>query len=699
MPRSRRPFPPRRRGSAVALAFVCALAAARGAAASRVLAVGDVHADVDAFRAVLRAAEVVDDTGRWRAGDATLVQLGDLLDRGPAPRATLDFARELEAQAAAAGGRYVQLLGNHEVMNLTGDLRYMAAEPLASFASARSETLRQDAWSAYRDWHRRRATRLGERAPSLGGAARREWLAAHPPGWLEHRELFAADGVYGRWLRERPAAAIVDRTLFVHGGIAPGAAGTPLDAIVARVRDEILRLDELRRELARVDVALPFFDLPETIRACRDEIAALARRGGPAAAAPEAATRRALCEELEQWSTWSIHSADGPLWFRGYDRWSDEELAAHLPALRAAYDVDRVVVGHTPQAGGAVRARGDGGVFLIDTGMLASYVEGGRGSALEIADGAVVTAIYAGAPRQVLWRAAEASVDAPAAATSKPPPATPEASAPPATPDATRSADGRPFVAPGGALLPFAGDDELLAFLAEAPIVDDEPIGEGITRPRRLTLERDGLRVRATFRTVEQEKRVAQLGARRESNFRDYHGFEPAAYRIGRLLGLTAIPPSTARRVGRESGSVQLWIEKATTEGRRLAAGTKPPSSVRWLRQLQTMMLWDDLVGNTDRNQGNILFDGDWRLWLIDHTRAFRTSTDLLQIDKINWIEQRFYERLRTVSDDAIREAARDFLRPAEIRALLERRQKLVRRLEALVGERGESAVLFSWDD
>ena len=116
-----------RAGSVIALA---SLFAAVAAAAPRVVAVGDVHGDLTAFRAILKDAGLVDDRGAWTGGDAVLVQTGDLIDRGPSTRGVLDFVMALEKDAAKSGGSVVVLLGNHEVMNMTGDLRYVAAREL-----------------------------------------------------------------------------------------------------------------------------------------------------------------------------------------------------------------------------------------------------------------------------------------------------------------------------------------------------------------------------------------------------------------------------------------------------------------------------------------------------------------------------------------------------------------------------------------
>jgi hypothetical protein len=166
-------------------------------------------------------------------------------------------------------------------------------------------------------------------------------------------------------------------------------------------------------------------------------------------------------------------------------------------------------------------------------------------------------------------------------------------------------------------------------------VVEVKEIGQGITHPRRFTLERDGVRARAIFRDVLEEKRVANVGGgRRELNFRDYYGFEPAAYRIALLLGLDRVPPATLRRHDGKNGSIQVWLEKCLKTSAE--TGVTPPETLRWKRQLQIMLIWD-ARGNTDRNQGNILFGPDWSLWFIDHTCTFRQSTDIPNADKIIW--------------------------------------------------------------
>ncbi|HEY3204887.1 MAG TPA: metallophosphoesterase [Thermoanaerobaculia bacterium] len=674
---------PLRRRRWLGACFALFLAAAIAAATPSIVAVGDVHGDLAALKTILVEAGVLDASGAWVGGETVLVQVGDLIDRGPSMRGTLDFVMALEQAAPKHGGRVVSVLGNHEIMNITGDLRYVAPANYAEFADAGSEKRRAEAWLQVRDLRKQRARKLGQAEPPSGSQERQAWLEAHPAGFLEHQAAFGPDGTYGRWLRARPACFVAQGTAFLHGGLAPAFARVSLEEIDRRVHQDLATFDSYKRLFVAQELILVFFDLPETIRAVREELKALV----DAEAASRAATtetgktyttraadaeRRKTYERFLDWYGWTINSPDGPFWFRGYSQWSDAEGDAEMPRLLAAAGVQRFVVGHTVQENGRIRVRFGGAVFLIDTGMLSSYFIGGRGSALEIAGG-TVSAIYPSEPRQAIWRSPPRMV-------------------------ATATPRARVFLGPDGSPLPFADDAELLEFLREARVVEAQAIGEGITRPRRLTLERNGVRARAIFRNVHTEYSLARLpDGKLELPFRDFFGFEPAAYRLGLLLGVDNIPPATLRRLKGDPGSVQVWIERAMTEQRRREAKSEPPEKLDWQRHLQARMVWDALIGNSDRNQGNTLYAPGWQMWLIDHTRSFRSGVDLPGAENIVWCERGFWQKLRTVGDAEIITSVGESLKSAEISGLLERRRKLVDLIDTLIKERGERAVLFDW--
>jgi len=397
------PFPVpllrRRRSLRIFLAAALAFGLSVGAtAAPRIVAVGDVHGDLAGFKKILVEAGVIDGTGAWVGGDTVLVQIGDLIDRGPSMRGTLDFVMALEQDAAKHGGRVVALLGNHEVLNLTGDLRYVTPANYAEFADAGSEKRREDAWVQVRDLRTRRARELGQADPPTGAEARKAWLDAHPPGYLEHQEAFGPAGTYGRWLRARPAVFVAQGVAFMHGGLSPALAGTSLEELDRKVRDDLATLDSDRALFVSEGLILPFFDIQETFQALRENL-------GTPSTSPKDVERRKIYEHFLDWGSWTMNSPDGPLWFRGYGRWSDAEGEAEMPKLLSSAGVEHFVVGHTVQEDGRIHVRFGGAAFLIDSGMLTSYVPGGRASALEWVGG-VASAIYAGEPRRVVWEPA-----------------------------------------------------------------------------------------------------------------------------------------------------------------------------------------------------------------------------------------------------------------------------------------------------
>ncbi|MGH9791960.1 MAG: metallophosphoesterase, partial [Candidatus Acidiferrales bacterium] len=242
------------------------------AAAGRVVAVGDIHGDLGNFTAILRQAGIIDAKNRWVAQNVTLVQTGDAIDRGARSRAVLDLLMALEKQATRKKSRLIALLGNHEVMNITGDLRYVTPEEFATFADSKSEKQRQAAWKQFADWSRVRTKALGKPDPALSDEPDAAWLEAHPLGFFEHREAFAPNGKYGKWLRQRDAVAQVGSTLFLHGGISPVLPVATVVEASQRIRDELKFFDNNVRYFSERRLALPFFTLAELAGAVGDEL-------------------------------------------------------------------------------------------------------------------------------------------------------------------------------------------------------------------------------------------------------------------------------------------------------------------------------------------------------------------------------------------------------------------------------------------
>jgi hypothetical protein len=188
----------------------------------RIVAVGDVHGAYDRFVEILQASGIIDQRLRWSGGRAHLVQLGDVVDRGSDSRKALDLLQRLQDEARRAGGAVHPLLGNHEIMRMLGDLRYVTPGEYQAFVTSSSERVRSDSVGAVAD-------------PSL----RDQRLAETPLGFLEMRQAFGRNGPYGEWLRKADVVVRINGILFVHGGISPAIAGMSCDVINTAVRREL----------------------------------------------------------------------------------------------------------------------------------------------------------------------------------------------------------------------------------------------------------------------------------------------------------------------------------------------------------------------------------------------------------------------------------------------------------------------------
>ncbi len=195
---------------------------------SRIVAVGDVHGDFAQFTTVLRQAGVIDGKNRWIGGPTNLVQTGDVLDRGPDSRKVMDLLMDLEVQAERAGGRVHALIGNHEAMNVLGDLRYVSPAEYQAFRGPNSAGLRDRAFTV-----------LADSARKNEAAYLREWQADHPLGWVEHRLAFEGNGRYGSWIRKHNAVVKINDFLFLHGGIGPQYLGRTVADLNSEVRQAL----------------------------------------------------------------------------------------------------------------------------------------------------------------------------------------------------------------------------------------------------------------------------------------------------------------------------------------------------------------------------------------------------------------------------------------------------------------------------
>ena len=296
---------------------------------ARIVAVGDLHGDFAAWRDIAGAAGVVGSRGQWTGGRTILVQVGDVVDRGPDSLKIIRDLMRLQKEAPKQGGRVVVLVGNHEAMNIIGDLRYVTEEEFAAFAGPRSADLRDRLYEAKK---KEIEARYRADDPSMSSAAIREaWIKATPLGWVEQRLAWAPDGEIGKWVIGNPAVALVNGNLFVHGGLSAEYSKVTLTQLNAQVASALKSVDRS----------------PDSV----------------------------------------IRSAFGPLWYRGLITRDPKVAELPVPAagapprpsveqelatVLAAYGAKRIIVGHTPNLKG-VQVLYGGRLVAIDSGNARYY--------------------------------------------------------------------------------------------------------------------------------------------------------------------------------------------------------------------------------------------------------------------------------------------------------------------------------------
>jgi hypothetical protein len=170
------------------------------------------------------------------------------------------------------------------------------------------------------------------------------------------------------------------------------------------------------------------------------------------------------------------------------------------------------------------------------------------------------------------------------------------------------------------------------AFLLKARVSNLRDAGSGVTNSRRATLTDGQLTHDAHIQTVDVAQQVFEAGRNTEVNFKDTYRYNIAGYRVAKLIGLTTVPMSVERNVEGKAAAVTWWVDDVQMDEKdRMKTKAQGPDPVRTSKQIQIMRIWDELIQNRDRNQGNILWTHDWTMWLIDHTRAFRLNNNLLK--------------------------------------------------------------------
>jgi len=309
----------------------------------KIVAVADLHGDFNHFISILQGTRLIDAEMNWIGGETHLVQMGDVLDRGPDAKKIFDLLMKLEVEAERDGGRVHQLIGNHEESNIIGiafsQVGFITVEQFLSFLpeayiEKREKKIRQQYSASSSSTAQELNTILSEfwgRVMKYEEKAQRLYLDSFNKN-------------YGDWLMTKNAVIQINDIIFVHGGISVEYSSWELDDINRLLRKELTTVRNLLRHSALQDV--PF--------------------------APKL-----------------IYNNQGPLWYRGLAINDEQDFKQEIDTILSNLESEFIVIGHTVRTGPFEKpedlSRFQGRVWAIDTGISDFY--GGKQTALVIDNG------------------------------------------------------------------------------------------------------------------------------------------------------------------------------------------------------------------------------------------------------------------------------------------------------------------------
>ncbi len=226
-------------------------------------------------------------------------------------------------------------------------------------------------------------------------------------------------------------------------------------------------------------------------------------------------------------------------------------------------------------------------------------------------------------------------------------------------------------------------EPEFEAALRTSKVIKLEEIPIGVTKPQRATLEPSTPVASFAWKPIRP--------GRPNGYFESYKS-EIAAYELDKMLDLHMVPPNVERKHQGLTGAAVYWIEN--TKGWNMKQPPQGPEP-QWSRQLARMKMFDLLIANIDRNQGNLLYDADWHLFLIDHSRAFIDKKDLKGLPTLATVDRALWGKITALTFDQLKATLGPWVGDGELRAMLARRDLMAAAIQKLVAERGEDVVFF----
>jgi hypothetical protein len=240
-------------------------------------------------------------------------------------------------------------------------------------------------------------------------------------------------------------------------------------------------------------------------------------------------------------------------------------------------------------------------------------------------------------------------------------------------------------------------EDQKRDFLLNAKVVNFSEIGKGVTRPFRLVLS-DGRMVHdASFQSIDEYAPLKKFdNGTKEVNFRDSYKYNLAAFEIAKLVGLgDMLPVTVERKWNGKMGAVSWWLPYKLDEKKREQQHIDPPNPEAFSKQMYKIIVFRQLVYDSDRNSQNILISEDWNIWRIDFTRAFRLYTTLENPKDLVRCDRTLLQKLRQLDAVEIKKKTKNWLGNTEIKGVMARRDKIVALFEDLIAKQGENKVLY----
>lgn len=604
----------------------------------RVVAFADVHGAYTELTALLQSQGIVDGDLHWSAGKTHLVSLGDLLDRGDDSRKVMDLLMRLQTEAAAAGGQVHVVVGNHEAMNVLGDLRYVVRGEYAAYINDEDPATREA----------RRKEFLSRQA----GRTEADFDQLFPPGYFGQRRMLGPDGKYGEWLLAQPAAIVVNDTVYMHGG--PSLALG--DRSIAELdRDYAAAVSAyLSAEAPLGEAGLLVFEDPYAKRAqnAQARLDALPPGEAKSALAPKVA-------RFVQADDDPMIGPNGPNWYRGGALCNECAEADVLRPFLRRTGVKRVVVGHTVARNGTAVSRFDGAFVKLDAGMNHAVYHGRPAALVSDASGSRVayanpTVAPADIPPEPLYLSS-----------------------------------------------PLIDEDAVAAILRDGQVETTEPCGPGVLRVRVTRDGRsvDAVFEATSTEVADRElaayalDRLLGLGLVPATVTRSYSG--ESGVLQGRPAGWASQQDRQNAAAGTAAGLACQVISNAATEPPirrptplsavppRLSAGGYCDLNA----QFQLAYAFDALIGNQARTQDRYLYDLDpsmqargLSLILSGHGSAFGTSTQLPpQLESmLRKTGPEMQARLSRLDAATVKSAIGQWVSDRDIKALLTRRDRIL---------------------